>query len=100
MPKKKTHIVTEAEVLSISKLASIELSPREVQSFSHELSKMLGFLDQLAEVDTSSVNGDVDTTIRLQPRPDVVADGGHRDDVLANAPAARHGYFVVPKVIE
>jgi aspartyl-tRNA(Asn)/glutamyl-tRNA(Gln) amidotransferase subunit C len=36
----------------------------------------------------------------LRLRDDVVTDGGKRDDVLANAPAAEHGFFAVPKVIE
>jgi aspartyl-tRNA(Asn)/glutamyl-tRNA(Gln) amidotransferase subunit C len=37
---------------------------------------------------------------RLRLRDDVVTDGGKRDDILANAPAAEHGFFAVPKVIE
>jgi aspartyl-tRNA(Asn)/glutamyl-tRNA(Gln) amidotransferase subunit C len=30
----------------------------------------------------------------------VVTDGGDPDEILANAPAARNGFFVVPKVVE
>jgi aspartyl-tRNA(Asn)/glutamyl-tRNA(Gln) amidotransferase subunit C len=36
----------------------------------------------------------------LPRRADVVTDGGIRDKVLANAPAARDGFFTVPKVVE
>ena len=37
---------------------------------------------------------------KLRLRDDVVNDGNIRDDVLANAPEAQHGFFAVPKVIE
>ncbi|HEX2763185.1 MAG TPA: Asp-tRNA(Asn)/Glu-tRNA(Gln) amidotransferase subunit GatC, partial [Allosphingosinicella sp.] len=37
---------------------------------------------------------------KLRLRVDEVTDGGRRDEILANAPAAEHGFFAVPKVIE
>jgi aspartyl-tRNA(Asn)/glutamyl-tRNA(Gln) amidotransferase subunit C len=52
-------------------------------------------------VDTSAVEpmtAVISNTLRL--RDDVVSDGDMRDKVLANAPAAEHGFFGVPKVIE
>ncbi|MBC7470193.1 MAG: Asp-tRNA(Asn)/Glu-tRNA(Gln) amidotransferase subunit GatC, partial [Ramlibacter sp.] len=61
----------------------------------------LDWVEQLAEVDTSSVEpltAVIDQKLRL--RADVIDDGDIRDAVLANAPNAQHGFFAVPKVIE
>jgi aspartyl-tRNA(Asn)/glutamyl-tRNA(Gln) amidotransferase subunit C len=65
------------------------------------LSKILDWVEHLAEVDTEGVEpltAVIDQKLRL--RDDVVDDGNARDDVLANAPDAQHGFFAVPKVIE
>ena len=62
---------------------------------------ILGWIEQLGEVDVTGVEpmtAVIPNTLRL--RDDVVTDGGIRDEVLANAPVAEHGFFAVPKVIE
>ena len=66
-----------------------------------ELSNILGWIEQLQEVDVAGVEP-MTAVIpnRLRLRDDVVNDGNIRDDVLANAPDAQHGFFAVPKVIE
>ncbi len=71
-----------------------------------ELNGILAWVEQLDEVDTGDIQpmtAVIENHLRL--RDDVVdADpltaGGKRDAVLANAPAAEHGFFGVPKVIE
>jgi len=66
-----------------------------------ELNNILGWIEQLGEVDTSAVEpmtSVIPNTLRL--RDDIVTDGNIRDAVLANAPAPEHGFFAVPKVIE
>lgn len=66
-----------------------------------ELNNILGWIEQLGEVDTEGVapmTAVIANTLRL--RDDVVTDGGVREKVLANAPAPEHGFFGVPKVIE
>ncbi|MBW0007806.1 MAG: Asp-tRNA(Asn)/Glu-tRNA(Gln) amidotransferase subunit GatC [Sphingomonas sp.] len=66
-----------------------------------ELNNILGWVEQLAEVNTDGVEpltAVIDQKLRL--RDDVVNDGNIREDVLANAPEAQHGFFAVPKVIE
>ncbi|NCA01427.1 MAG: Asp-tRNA(Asn)/Glu-tRNA(Gln) amidotransferase subunit GatC [Sphingomonadaceae bacterium] len=66
-----------------------------------ELNNILGWIEQLGEVDTSSVapmTAVIPNTLRL--RDDAVTDGDVRDAVLKNAPQAEHGFFAVPKVIE
>ena len=66
-----------------------------------ELNNILGWVEQLGEVDTDGVEpltAVIDLKLRL--RDDVVTDGDVRDKVLLNAPDAQHGFFAVPKVIE
>ena len=93
--------VDTATVRRIAGLARIAVSDAEVDAMVPELNNILGWIEQLGEVDTSSVEpmtAVIPNTLRL--RDDVVTDGGIRDEVLANAPLAEHGFFTVPKVIE
>ncbi|WP_221795052.1 Asp-tRNA(Asn)/Glu-tRNA(Gln) amidotransferase subunit GatC [Aquisediminimonas sediminicola] len=93
--------VDHATVRKIASLARIAVSDAEVEAMVPELNAILGFVEQLGEVDTSAIQpmtAVIPNTLRL--REDVVTDGNIRDAVLANAPAAEHGFFGVPKVIE
>jgi aspartyl-tRNA(Asn)/glutamyl-tRNA(Gln) amidotransferase subunit C len=93
--------VDSATVRRIASLARIATSDAEVEAMVPELNNILGWIEQLGEVDTSAVQpmtAVIANTLRL--RDDVVTDGDIRDRVLANAPAAEHGFFGVPKVIE
>ena len=93
--------VDPATVRHIAKLARIAVSEEEVAALAPELSNILGWVEQLQEVDVSSVEPMCAVIPnRLRLRDDNVTDGGIRDAVLANAPAAEHGFFAVPKVIE
>ena len=93
--------VDTATVRRIAGLARIAVSDAEAEALVPELNNILGWVDQLGEVDTSGVeplHAVIPNVLRL--RDDVVTDGGVRDAVLANAPQAEHGFFAVPKVIE
>ena len=93
--------VTINEVRHIAKLARIAMSDEELARLEPELNNILGWIEQLGEVDTEGVEpltAVIDQKLRL--REDVVNDGDCRDEVLANAPEAQHGFFAVPKVIE
>lgn len=93
--------VDSATVRHIAKLARIAVSDAEVEALAPELSNILGWVEQLQEVDVEGVEpmtAVIPNTLRL--REDEVTDGGIRDAVLANAPVAEHGFFAVPKVIE
>jgi aspartyl-tRNA(Asn)/glutamyl-tRNA(Gln) amidotransferase subunit C len=93
--------VTNEQVRHIAKLARIAMSEEELERLVPELNNILGWVEQLGEVDTDGVEPlatVVDQKLRL--REDVVNDGNIRDEVLANAPEAQHGFFAVPKVIE
>lgn len=93
--------VDSATVRKIASLARIAVTDAQVEAMVPELNNILGWIEQLGEVDTSDVEpmtAVIANTLRL--REDVVTDGDVRDAVLANAPQAEHGFFTVPKVIE
>jgi aspartyl-tRNA(Asn)/glutamyl-tRNA(Gln) amidotransferase subunit C len=85
----------------VAKLARIRVEEDELPSLAGEFNAILGFIEQLQEVDVDGVEPMVSVTpMRLTRREDGVTDGGYPDKVLANAPDAREGFFVVPKVVE
>ena len=93
--------VNAQQVRHVAKLARIAMSDAEVDALVPELNQILGWVEQLATVDTEGVEpltAVIDQKLRL--RDDVVDDGNVRDAVLLNAPDAQHGFFAVPKVIE
>ncbi|MBX7496718.1 Asp-tRNA(Asn)/Glu-tRNA(Gln) amidotransferase subunit GatC [Qipengyuania sp. 6B39] len=98
--------VDKATVAKIASLARIKMGDEELERMVPELNGILDWVEQLGEVECSGVEpmtAVIENHLRL--REDVVdADpktgGGRREDVLANAPAAEHGFFGVPKVIE
>ncbi|HKR18497.1 Asp-tRNA(Asn)/Glu-tRNA(Gln) amidotransferase subunit GatC [Rhizorhapis sp.] len=93
--------VDHATVKKIASLARLAISDAEVEALAPELNKILGFVEQLGEVNVSGVEpmtAVIPNKLRL--REDVVTDGNVREKVLANAPQAEHGFFAVPKVIE
>ncbi|WP_310468431.1 Asp-tRNA(Asn)/Glu-tRNA(Gln) amidotransferase subunit GatC [Sphingomonas sp.] len=93
--------VDATQVRHVAKLARIAMSDAEIAALVPELNNILGWVDQLAEVDTDGVEpltAVIEQKLRL--RDDVVTDGNRRDAILANAPGAEHGFFAVPKVIE
>ena len=98
--------VTREEVAKIASLARISMDDDALDHMVPELNNILAWVEQLGEVDTSAVEpmtAVIPQELRL--RDDVVdADpltgGGRREDILANAPVAEHGFFGVPKVIE
>ena len=88
-------------VKKVASLARIAISDADAEKLAPELNNILGWIEQLGEVDTSSVEpmtAVIPNKLRL--RDDVVTEGGQRDAVLANAPQGEHGFFTVPKVVE
>ncbi|RMF40694.1 MAG: Asp-tRNA(Asn)/Glu-tRNA(Gln) amidotransferase subunit GatC [Alphaproteobacteria bacterium] len=93
--------IDEATARRVAHLARIRLSEEEVAPFAQEISGILGWIEQLQEVDVEGVEPmSAVMPMPLKRRPDIVTDGGIREDVLANAPETREGFFVVPKVVE
>ncbi len=93
-----------ATVRRIASLARIRLEEDEVARMQTELNGILGWIEQLREVDTEGVEpmagGAPEGHPAMRMRADAVTDGGIPDQVLANAPDRQGAYFGVPKVVE
>ena len=90
-----------ATVRRIAKLARLRVDDAQVAALQGELNGILGWIEQLNEVDVEGVEpltGGAQMAMRM--RADAVTDGGLRDAVLANAPGHTATYFAVPKVVE
>jgi aspartyl-tRNA(Asn)/glutamyl-tRNA(Gln) amidotransferase subunit C len=85
----------------VAKLARIRVDEAQLPKLAEQLSGILGFMEQLNEVDVTGVEPMTSVTpMRLVRRADVVTDGNIQAQILANAPDAREGFFAVPKVVE
>ena len=91
----------KATVAKIAHLARIKVPEADQEHLAGELSKILQFVEQLSEVDTTGVEPMSSAAATgLRRRPDAITDGNYRDAVLANAPDRAEGFFAVPKVVE
>ncbi len=85
----------------VARLARIRVEEERLTALAKEFDAILGFIEQLNEVDVEGVEPMTSVTpMRLKRREDVVTDGGRQAEVLLNAPDAREGFFAVPKVVE
>jgi aspartyl-tRNA(Asn)/glutamyl-tRNA(Gln) amidotransferase subunit C len=88
-------------VKRVAHLARIRVSEEEAEALRGELNAILGFVEQLNEVDVSGVEPMTSVIpMPMRKREDRVTDGGKADDIVANAPLMENHYFVVPKVVE
>jgi aspartyl-tRNA(Asn)/glutamyl-tRNA(Gln) amidotransferase subunit C len=88
-------------VRKVAHLARIAVRDDELAPLAAELNAILGWVEQLAEVDVTGVEPMTSVTpMALKRRSDEVTDGNRQADILANAPDAREGFFTVPKVVE
>lgn len=93
--------VDAATVKRIGRLARIRIEEGEVARYQDELNAILGFVEQLGEVDVAGVEPMTSVTpMQLRRREDVVSDGGYPEEIVANAPLAEDNFFMVPKVVE
>jgi aspartyl-tRNA(Asn)/glutamyl-tRNA(Gln) amidotransferase subunit C len=93
--------VDAATVKRIGRLARIRVEEDEVAKYQGEINAILGFVEQLGEVDVSGVEPMTSVTpMQLRRRDDKVTDGGYPEQVVANAPLTEDNFFMVPKVIE
>lgn len=98
--------IDSSTVKKVASLARIAVTDGEAERLVPELNNILGWVEQLGEVDVSGVEpmtAVIPNHLRLREdkvNADPLTGGGIRDKVLANAPQAEHGFFAVPKVIE
>lgn len=88
-------------VKRVAHLARIAVSEDDAQRMTGELNAILGFVEQLNEVDVSGVEPMTSVTpMEMRKRADAVTDGNKAADIVANAPATDENFFLVPKVVE
>ncbi|GAB4390965.1 MAG: Asp-tRNA(Asn)/Glu-tRNA(Gln) amidotransferase subunit GatC [Kiloniellaceae bacterium] len=93
--------VDKDTVAKIARLARVRVDESHKESLAKELSNILGWIEQLSELDTEGVEPMTSVvSMKLPLRDDAVTDGGYPDKVTANAPEGAHGFFAVPKVVE
>ena len=98
--------IDRATVAKIASLARIKMTDEELDRMAPELSQILDWVEQLGAVDCTGVEpmtAVIPNTLRLRAdevNADPKTGGDRREDILANAPVAEHGFFGVPKVIE
>jgi len=91
----------KATVAKIAHLARIRVAEEEQEHLTQELNKILGWVEQLGEVDTDGVEPMTSVAAqKLRRRADAVTDGGYPDRVVSNAPDGADHFFAVPKVVE
>ncbi|GAA6202345.1 Asp-tRNA(Asn)/Glu-tRNA(Gln) amidotransferase subunit GatC [Aquicoccus sp. SU-CL01552] len=93
--------IDESTAARVAKLARIRVEEEALPALAGEFNTILGFIEQLNEVDVEGVEPMTGVTpMRLKRREDVVTDGNQQDKILSNAPDAREGFFAVPRVVE
>ena len=95
------NIISDETIEYVGILAKLELSEEEKEQAKKDMANMLDYIDKLEELDTSGV----EPMSHVFPvnnvfREDVVTNEDDRDEILANAPEAKDGAFVVPKTFD
>ena len=95
------NIISDETIEYVGILAKLELSDEEKEQAKKDMANMLDYIDTLNELDTSGVEPmshvfPVNNVIR----EDVVTNGDDSEEILANAPEAKEGAFVVPKTFD
>ena len=90
-----------ATVKRVARLARIAVDDEEANVMLGQLNGILGFVEQLSEVNVDGVEPMTSVTpVAMKKRTDVVTDGAKADDIVANAPNTDRNFFLVPKVVE
>jgi aspartyl-tRNA(Asn)/glutamyl-tRNA(Gln) amidotransferase subunit C len=90
-----------ATVKRVARLARIAVSEEDASRMAGELNTILGFVEQLNEVDVTGVEPMTSVIpMEMKKRQDSVTDGNKAADIVANAPATDENFFLVPKVVE
>ncbi|MCA3716163.1 MAG: Asp-tRNA(Asn)/Glu-tRNA(Gln) amidotransferase subunit GatC [Phenylobacterium sp.] len=93
--------IDAATVRKVARLARIAEPEARIEPLARELSGIMDWIEQLAEVNIDGVEPMTSAVSQPAPlREDVVTEGGDPERVLANAPRRAGDFFVVPKVVE
>ena len=100
-PERHRMSVDTATVKRVAKLSRIAITDERAESMQAELNTILGFVEQLQEVNVDGVEPMTSVVdMEMRKRHDEVSDGNKAEDVTANAPMSEDNFFMVPKVVE
>jgi aspartyl-tRNA(Asn)/glutamyl-tRNA(Gln) amidotransferase subunit C len=92
--------ISRDDVLHLAQLSSLQLSDGEIASLTNELESIIGYIQQLSELDTTGVEPTYQVTdLENVWREDVVQEGVGRDALLELAPESKNDQIKVPKVL-
>lgn len=96
-----SEALSAEQVAHVAKLARLELTPAEAESYGRELSDILAYMERLGQVDTQGV----EATLGGQPpsgglRADVSRASLPNEAALSNAPRPEGGAFRIPRILE
>lgn len=93
--------IDKETVRKVAGLARLKMNEQELERFTPQVAGIVKWVEMLGEVNTDDVAPLANVVnIELKLRPDAITDGGRQKEILANAPEAVEGFFVVPKVVE
>jgi aspartyl-tRNA(Asn)/glutamyl-tRNA(Gln) amidotransferase subunit C len=93
--------VDQATVRRVARLARIKVGEADVPRLADELNVILGFVEQLNEVNVDGVQPMTSVVAsKMRMRDDVVTDGHNAKKIMQNAPSSEDDFFMVPKVVE
>lgn len=88
-------------VKRVARLARLAVNEQDAERMTGELNGIIGFIEQLAEVNVEGVEPMTSVIpTNLRRREDAVTDGNKAADIVANAPESEENFFLVPKVVE
>ena len=89
------------DVAYVAHLARLDLTAEEAERFQHQLDDILRYVDRLRELDVEGVEPMAHAVpVRNMLRKDEPAGGLAPEQALMNAPLARQGLFIVPRIVE
>lgn len=92
--------ISKEEIIHIAKLASLNLSEKEIEGYAKDMTEILGFADMINSVDTDQIKETIAANENYNVfRKDEVIPSENRDVLLQNAPSKDEGMFRIPKVI-
>jgi aspartyl-tRNA(Asn)/glutamyl-tRNA(Gln) amidotransferase subunit C len=101
MTERNSKAGESVDVAYVARLARMALTPEETAQFQRQLEDVLAYVGQLAQLDLEGVEPTAHAVpVRNVFREDAARPGLSPEAALANAPAARQGLFIVPKIVE
>jgi aspartyl-tRNA(Asn)/glutamyl-tRNA(Gln) amidotransferase subunit C len=93
-------MVSREQVRHVANLAKLALTPEEEIRFGEQLSRILEYVDELAEIEDSAEERTHVAIVEKELRPDEIGRSLPREEILALAPKADGETFLVPPVLE